>query len=233
MMRFIYTFGAATYDQIRQKFFTGRHPSAATGRIRALKKAGYVQPFWYLKDGKPKRCVKLREKSAPLIERLWKERIDDPSFEVESFDRALCMSDLALRFEKLKIFDRMLSPRIINGSSALSNELSYRGLRSQMPDGVIELKKEEEKFRFLELEFGTKTREHYERKLRGYYQDSAIDGILWLCTHNETMDTIAKVDANMRRDEDSIVYLALISSVLQASDRLHFTSCTATRIGLE
>ena len=234
MMKFIYMFGAATYDQIRQKFFAGRHPSAATGRIRTLRKAGYLQPFWYVKDERSQRCVKLRGKSAPVIEHLWKERIDDPSFEIESFDRALCMNDLALGFEKLRLFDRMLSSRIIKGSSALSNEVSYRVLRWQMPDGVLELKKEGHTFRFpIELEFGSKTREHYERKLRGYYEDGAIDGILFLCTHNETMDTIAKVDADVRRDENSIVYLALSSSVLRIPDRLYFTSCTGTRIGLD
>ncbi len=233
-MKFIYTFGTATYAQIRQKFFAETHPSAATGRIRALRKAGYLQSFWRLKDARPQRCVKLREKSAPLIESLWKERINDPSFEIESLDQALGMSDLALRFEKLKIFDRMLSPRIIEASSMLSNQPCYRGLRWQKPSGVLELKKEERKYRFpIELALGTKSREQYERKLRGYYEDGAIDGVLFLCTHNETMDKIAQVDANMRRDQDSIVYLALVSSVLQAPDRLYFTSCTGTRIGLD
>jgi hypothetical protein len=234
MMKFIYMFGAATYDQIRQKFFMGRHPSAATGRIRALRKAGYLQPFWYVKDERSQRCVKLREKSASVIEYLWKEKIDDPSFEIESLGRALCMTELAIRFERLKIFDRMLSPRIIGGSSVMSKQVSYRVLRWQTPDGVLELKKEGQKFRFpIELEFGTKTREHYERKLRGYYGDGAIDGIFFLCAHNQTMDVIAQVDADVRRDQKSIVYLALSSSVLQAPGQLSFTSCTGTRIGLE
>ncbi len=76
LMKFIYMFGVATYDQIRQKFFPIQHPTAAYGRIRALRKHGYVKSLWHFKDNRPQMCVKLTRKSGPWIEELWKEKLD-------------------------------------------------------------------------------------------------------------------------------------------------------------
>lgn len=233
MMKFIYMFGAATYDQVRQKFFPIRHSTAAYGRIRALRKHGYVQTFWHLKDNKPQKCVRLKEKARPILVKLWKENLDQPTFEDGPIEDALCMNDLHLRFEKLKLFKRMLSHRIIKSSTVLSRDAIYSDLEYQKCSGILELEKEGDGLLFpIELEFTTRSRAEYERKLRRYYNNRVIEGVFYLCTHNETMDLIAKIDREIRKDQDSIVYAALVPSVINSTDPMVLTSLSGTRIGL-
>lgn len=233
MMKFIYTFGAATYDQIRRKFFPGLHPATATRRINVLRRHGYLKTFWYLHEDKPQRCVKLREKAWPAIEKLWKEQIEKPSFVANPFGWAFGMNDLALRFELLKLFERMLSENIFQGSSELSTHPFYRNLVWQNCKSALELVKEEKKILFpIELEFTTKSLEHYEKKIRYYNQLGTIYGVLFLCTHNETMDVIARVDKNICGEKESCVYVALTSSVLGSPNQIVLQSVSGTKIGL-
>lgn len=233
MIKFIYTFGAATYDQIRKKFFQNQHKTAAYGRIQKLRKHGYLETFWHLRDNRPQKCIKLKEKTAPLLERLWKERINNPLIGIESLTEALCMQEISLRFEKLKMFKRMLSLRVIQGSSILSNDPKYSHLSFQRCSGILELEKDGDEFRFpIELEFVRRVHSFYERKLREHYSNSSIDGVIVLCLDHETMDLIAKADREVCKDEQSIVYLALASSVIESSGSIILTSVSGTRIGL-
>lgn len=234
ILRFVFKFRVVTYDQIRRKFFASRHESASRNRIRALAKSGFVRTFPKEADGLFYKCVCLTKEAWPLIRESFPFEVQTPYFESESPEHDHRIAEIAMRFEKLSLYEDMVTENLFQSSEEFKSQPEFRDLVIIQSDGALKLKDSEgtEFLYSVELEASKKTPERYAEKLAAYYRAGGIDGVLYICASQEIRDVIARADRQTCTAASSIVYLALESDVLNASGKLIFRSPKGVSIGL-
>lgn len=234
ILRFVFKFRVVTYDQIRRKFFDSRHESASRNRIRALAKSGFLRTFPKEAEGYFYKCVCLTKEAWPLIRETFAFDVQRPYFESESPVHDHRIAEVAMKFEKLSLYDDLVTENLFQSSEEFKSRSEYRDLVNIQSDGALKLKDSEgiEFLYSIELEASKKTPERYAEKLAAYYRAGGIDGVLYICASQEIQDVIARADHQTCTTTSSIVYLALESDVLNASGKLIFRSPKGEAIGL-
>jgi hypothetical protein len=180
------------------------------------------------------KCVSLNDKAWPLIRENWGFEVQTPHFESESPEHDHRLAEVAMKFEKLSLYEEMVTENLLHSSEEFKSRLEFRDLVNIQPDGALKLKDSEgtEFLYSVELEASKKTPERYAEKLGAYYRAGGIDGVLYICASQEIKDVIARADKQVCTAPSSIVYLALESDVLEASGKLIFKSPQGVAIGL-
>lgn len=234
IMRFVYKFRVVTFGQIHQKFFEFRHESASRNRIKALVKNGLLNLNPIESKGVVLKCISLAEKAWPLIRETWPFEVQTPYFKSESPDHDFRLVNLSMRFEKLILFDDLVTENLLQSSEEFKSNPEFKDISNLQADGALKLKDFEgtEFLYSLEFESSKKSLDRYVKKLEGYYRAGGIDGVLYICSSQEILDVLARIDRQVCTTASSIVYLSLEKDVLESTGKLIFRTQNGVSIGL-
>lgn len=233
LLQFVFTSRVATYKQIENKFFAGRHPSAARSRFQKLCDEGHLNSGSIVLNNRLNRWAMTTEKSWDVIKNSYPFEIDRPHFKSESIEHDIGMVRIAERLRKLEMFDSLMTENLLQSSSYLAEHHLYRDLAAIQSDGALSVKGNAgAKYLYgIEYEISKKTLDRYKQKLQAYYRANGIYGVIYICGTKEIAGLIARADQEVCSDDKSIVYFALESIVLGKSDQLIFEGVKTQRIG--
>ncbi|MBY0315901.1 MAG: hypothetical protein K2Q26_10300 [Bdellovibrionales bacterium] len=160
--------------------------------------------------------------------------MDRPHFKSESPRHDTRLVEILLRLEKLKVFDNFLSENMLQSSLSFAQDPIYRDLVNLQCDGALHLKDTEGQGYLYALEFecSSKAIDRYFQKLGMYYSAGNIDGVIYICANQEIMDLITRVDDEVRRNKDTVVYRGLESTVLENKEKIFLRGTSGEGLGL-
>lgn len=234
ILKRVFAFRVMTYNQIQKIFFSRKDSSISRRRIRRLCEKGFLHPSFVSNGPVVEKAVTCSEKSWQSIVNGWDFEINSPLFKSESPNHDIRVADVSFRFERLKSFCSFLPENLLQSSSALADDPSYHDLVVLQSDGVLKLLGPDKRHYLyaVEVEISKKSCDRYREKLGSYYRAGGIDGVIYVCASNEILSSVARIDREVCTESDSIVYLALESSVLESKDKIYFQSSMDKRIGL-
>lgn len=236
LIRFVYAHRAVSFPQIRRKFFANRVKSTISGRLKALRNAGFIKSAMMpIKADYAERYFMPSEKALEFVRHHWGFEIDNPLYKSESIVHDLCLVDLAMRLEKLTCFKKLLTENRLQSSSALTQDDFLGNLVRAQSDGALFVtgKSGSGHLFSLELELSTKNVERYRSKLSNYYLAKGIRGVLYVCADQVIMSLLTKADEEVRKGEKSILHFALLDDALADRDKIIFTNAKSGGIELQ
>ena len=234
ILEFVFKFRAATYGQIKQRFFPAQHESTSRNRINALCKAGYLKSLSIEKNGFQMKCVTPLPKCWSEIANSWDYNVSNPLYGSESIEHDLRLVDIIHKFEGLKWFNKYFSENLLQSSSDLSRDPAFYDVALLQPDGILKLKHTDgtSLMYAFEYEITKKAPDRYQKKIESYYKARGIDGVLYICGNQEIFDCIARTDKELHRETTSCVFSATENSVLRSKDLIKFHASDGQTIGI-
>ncbi len=177
-----------------------------------------------MSDQFEKRYVEATEKSWPLIRELWSFEVESPHFKSESPIHDLRIIEVFLRLEKLKTFRFFYSENLLQSSLALAQDQDTRDLVKLQADGALLLDGPDGRSYVygIEFEISKKSPERYREKLAAYYLARGIDGVIYICSEREIVNSLARIDEELRGERDSILYFGFENEVLKSKEKIYF-----------
>ena len=225
VLKYIFENRVTTLEQIRKLAFTDRRKTVFYRRILKLADEGYIvrtpviaennRSYWNCSPN---------EKGLRPVSDSWPFEIDKPLFKSESPAHDIRLGDIRFKLEMLERFESFYPENLLQSSKELANHYLYEDLIGQQPDGALNLLLPNGGSRLFALEFelNKKAPERYQKKLSGYYKTDGIDGVIYICSKQDLIDRIAKVDSDIRGRDRSILYFALEQDVLSNSEKITF-----------
>lgn len=224
ILKFVYACRVASYSQILSRHFKNCHRTAAYRRIRRLRNENLLNLETTVSNHKPIAYFSITEKAWDLICDEWPFTVDTPYFKSDSPAHDLHVNEILFRFERLKSFRSFISENLLQSSSTLKSDIKFRDLARLHADGALVLKGPDQKTYVygIELEISKKAPERYQEKLQSYYRADGIDGVIYITSTQEIQSTLAKLDADLCKQRDSILYLSSESDVLGSAKQMYF-----------
>jgi hypothetical protein len=234
ILKFVYASRVASYSQILKRYFKGCHRTAAYRRIRHLRKENFLKLESTVVYDKVLEYFRITEKAWEQICDSWPFTIDSPYFKSESPSHDLRLNSIFFCFEKLKSFKIFLPENLLQSSSALKADMKFRDLARLHADGALVLMGPDGQTYVygIELELSKKAPDRYQEKLQSYYRADGIDGVIYITADQEIENSLAKIDSDLCKQRDSILYLASETDVLNASHRMYFKNAKVNGIEL-
>ncbi len=234
ILKNVFTFRVASYETLLKRYFLNCHRTAAYRRIRGLKKEGLLKLDTTVMHDRSKTFFRLNESAWTMICNSWPFEIDSPYFMSESPEHDLRLNDVCHCFERLKSFKGFYSENLLQSSSELKADKRFSDLAKIYADGALVLKGPDgQPYVYgIELELSKKSPERYLEKLNAYYNVDGIDGVVYITADQEISKAIAKADASVCNQNDSILYLGLEADVLKPNDKIYFKNAKANGIEL-
>lgn len=234
MLKFIYASRAASHNQILTRYFKNCHRTAAYRRIRCLRKENLLRVDSTVVDNKLQQYLRITEKAWGMIQSSWPFIIDSPYFKSDSPAHDLRLNSIFFCVERLKSFRSFMTENLLQSSSVLKEDIKFRDLARLHADGALVLVGPDRKTYVygVELELSKKAPERYQEKLQSYYRADGIDGVIYITADQEIQSSLAKIDADLCKQRDSILYLSSESDVLKADQRMYFRNAKVNGIEL-
>lgn len=198
-----------------------------------LSLAGYLRPCALLAGAKAIKYFEATEKAFKAVWERWPFEVDLPKYHSESPYHDIRLGEIRQRFERLSYFEAFYPENILQSSSYLQEDLRSREATLLNSDGVLLLRdKDKNPYNFaVELETSKKGPERYERKLSSYYSTGQLDGVLYICSDQQIINSLVKIDESVRGTEDSILHYALESYVLKSDGKMFFKNAKKDGLG--
>jgi DNA-binding PadR family transcriptional regulator len=234
ILKFVFACKVASYPQIVQRCFSGCDKSIAYRRIRKLCKDGFLKPFVATNHELEIKYVETTEKAWKAIREQWSFEIDRPHYRSESPLHDLRLNEIFFSLEKLASFRSFYTENLLQSSSALAQEPNLRDLAKFQADGALTIAgRENRSYTYgVELEISKKIPDRYREKLASYYMARKISGVIYICSEREILNSLAQVDAEIRGEKKSILFLGLEDEVLKANGKMYFKNAKEQGIEL-
>ena len=234
ILKFVYAFRVSSFAQIQGRYFKNIFRTVGSRRIRQLTEAGYLRTFVVGEGEFEYRYVRLTDKGWNEIRELWPFEIDNPHLKSESPIHDLRLADLFSSFERLSSFNQLMTENLLQSSSALAEDPKFGALAKLQADGALILTppNSETYVYGVELETSKKAPDRYCDKLLNYYIATGLDGVLYIADKQATLDAVARADADVRSNRESILHFALEKDVLASTGRINFKNVTGAEIEL-
>lgn len=226
LLKFIYACRAVSYNQILTRYFKKSHRTAAYRRIRQLRRENLLRLESTVISDQSLEYFRITEKAWELICNSWPFTIDSPYFKSDSPAHDIRMNAIFFCFERLKSFRSFMTENLLQSSSALKAEIKFRDLSRLHADGALVLLGPDRKTYVygVELEISKKAPDRYQEKLQSYYRADGIDGVIYITADQEIQKSLTKVDPDLCKQRDSLLYLGSESDVLNANQKIFFKS---------
>lgn len=223
ILRFVYAHRAVSFSQVWKKFFSGKAKSTVSMRLLGLCKDGYLDQGLHYTNGKyAQRYFMPRENLYGLVRHHWGFELDKPLYRSDSVMHDLRAVDIAVRFEKLSQFQKLLTENVLQSSSALLDDPNFGGLVRLNADGALVVSgKSGRSYLFgLEVEVSKKSPERYKSKLNAYYLTSGIQGVIYVYSDETIRTLLAKADSEIRKDKKSLLHFVSESDALSNLEKI-------------
>lgn len=234
ILKFIYASRVASYSQILTRYFKDCHRTAAYRRIRKLRKEHMIKLQSTVIEDKPLEYLTITERAWDLICNSWSFLVDAPYFKSESPAHDLRLNTVFFCFERLKSFRSFMSENLLQSSSALRADMKFRDLARLNADAALVLNGPDRQTYVygVELELSKKAPERYQEKLQSYYRADGIDGVIYITANQEIQDSLTRIDSDLCKQRDSILYLGSEADVLKSDKKIYFRNAKANGIEL-
>ncbi len=234
ILKLVYACRVATYHQIARLCFGDRHRTTAYRRIRKLCDEGLLRATFAISDEYEQKYVEATERSWKFIREQWPFELNSPHFKSESPIHDLRFNEIVFKFEKLKTIKSFYTENLLQSSLTLAQDQSIRDLVKLQADGALVLNGSDGRtYTYgLEFEISKKNPERYREKIGSYYLARGIDGVIYVCSEREILNSLARIDKEVRQDTDSILYLGLETEVLKSQGKIFFQNAKEHAIEL-
>ncbi len=213
----------ATQKQIAQKFFPGKSKQAVSQRILKLKKESLIDLKGVIVDGLVKKCLVIKSRSVSLIEDTVPYTIDRDPIKSDSPEHDLILSDLIEGLKNYKTVSDVMTEASLRTYKEIREDINlgvYGELRS---DGVVAMDIDgNTAYAALEYERNIKSNARYFKKLRSYYDQETIGGVLFICENERMRKLVYTIDSKIRSNQSSKFFLALKNDVQSLPTRITF-----------
>lgn len=234
ILKMVFACRVASYSQIANRCFGDLHKTIAYRRIRKLCDNGLLQPKIAVSDKFEDKYLEATEKSWKHIQELWSFVVDRPHFKSESPVHDLRLNEIVFRLEKLKTFRAFYTENLLQSSSALAQDKYVRDLVNIQADGALFLNGPDGKIYVYGVEFESskKAPERYRDKLSAYYLARGISGVIYICSEQEIVSSLVRIDKELREDRRSILHFGFENEVLESRDKIVFKNAKEHAIEL-
>ena len=127
-----------------------------------------------------------------------------------------------------------MSENLLQSSSALRADMKFRDLARLNADAALVLNGPDRQTYVygVELELSKKAPERYQEKLQSYYRADGIDGVIYITANQEIQDSLTRIDSDLCKQRDSILYLGSEADVLKSDKKIYFRNAKANGIEL-
>ncbi len=234
ILKFVYASRVVSQGQISSRYFNGCHPTAAYRRLKKLRSDNLLMLESTVVNDESQEYICLTEKGWELICNSWPFTIESPLLKSDSPAHDLRLNEIFFRFEKLKSFKSFMTENLLQTSSTLKTDIKFRDLSRLNADGALVLIGPDQRTYVygIELELSKKSPERYQEKLKSYYRADGIDGVIYITSHQAIQNSLAKIDEDLCKLRDSILYLGSEADVLRANQRMYFRNTKMNGIEL-
>jgi len=236
LVRFVYAHRVVSYSQIWRKFFSDRHKTTVSHRLKRLRNDGFIKSAMMpIKAGYAERYFMPSEKAYEVVRHSWGFEIDRPLYKSESIVHDLHMVDLAIRMERLTQFNKLLPENLLQSSTALIQDPFLGDLVRAQSDGALYVTgKSGRGYLFaLEMELSDKSLDRYKEKLSAYYLMKGIQGVLYVCSDQRVIAPLVKADEEIRKERESVLHFALEADALASSNKITFRNAKSGSFDLK
>jgi hypothetical protein len=223
-MKFIFACRVVTYDQIIRRHFPKTHEVVARRRIRRLADCGYFKISVLEIFGKALRIVQPLPALWPIISEKWKFEVEAPLFKSESLEHDIRMAEVFMRFEKLNSYRSFFTENLLQSSAALASDPRFQDLAKIQADGAVTIADAKGTLQTygVEFELNKKSPDAYRQKLVDYYLARGIDGVLYVSPKRQVTNLLSRVEEEIGKDRDPIVWFCSEESVQARSATITF-----------
>lgn len=234
IMKFVFACRVVTYDQITRRHFPKTAARVARRRIRNLALQGYFKLGHVGVADNVHRTVQPLPELWPLIDEKWPFAVDRPHYKSESIEHDVRMTELLMRFEKLKTYRSFFTENLLQSSSILATDPRFRDLENIQPDGILTVQDLNGALKTyaVELELSKKVPERYQQKFINYYLARGIDAVLYVTSNTLIEAVVARADREIGKDRDSIVRFLSEKNALASGPTMSFTHHPEPQIDL-
>ena len=224
----------ASYPQVARRCFPDRHKVIAHRRIRMLCESGLLRADSLHMDRRQEKYVETTERAWQFIQDHWCFEVDQPHFRSESPAHDMRFNEIIFRLGTLTTFRTLYPENLLQSSSALAEDESTRDLVKLQADGALLMNGPDGRtYAYgLEYELSKKSPGRYRSKLLSYYFAQGIDGVIYVSPEREILNSLARVDEEVRGARPSILYLGFESEVLKPGDSIEFRNAKEHAIEL-
>lgn len=234
ILKFVYASRVASQRQILSRYFNGCHPTAAYSRVKKLRGENLLMLKSTVVNDESQEYICLTDKGWNHICDSWPFTIESPLLKSDSPAHDLRLNEIFFCFERLKSFKYFMTENLLQTSSTLKGDIKFRDLSRLNADGALVLIGPDKRTYVygIELELSKKSPERYQEKLKSYYLADGIDGVIYITAHQGIQKSLARVDADLCKLCDSILYLGSESDVLKVNQRMFFKNAKMNGIEL-
>jgi hypothetical protein len=234
MMKSIFEQRVLTFDQLGRKFFPGRDKSTIRKRINRLCAEGLLKKKTLDLPDTSRKAVLLSERAWDTVKHRWGFEIENPHFQSKSPEHDVLLAEIVMRLKGLRCFKGYVSENVLQSSQAVAENPAFKELAFLQADGGLVVVDEagNENVFAIEYEFSKKAPDRYEAKLLSYYATHELSGVLYVCSTQEVLSAVARIDQSVCKDRKGFVCSALEADVLKSPDRIHFPSATGEGVEL-
>ena len=234
LLKFVFACRVASYQQIVQRCFVEKNRMNAYRRVRKLCGAGLLKSAFVVRGNQEKKYVSVTEKAWPLIRDDWPFDVDSPHFKSESPNHDLRLNEILFKLEKLKTFRSFYPENLLQSSTVLAGEGNLCDLAKLQADGALLLNGPDGRtYTYgIEFEISKKTPERYREKLGAYYLARGIDGVIYVCSEREIVNSLNLIDRELRKEGVSILFFGMEKEVLHSAEKINFQNAKEHRLEL-
>ena len=224
ILKYVFENRVATPQQIRRVAFPNNQKSVVSRRLCLLRDEGLLKQHGLIRNNKLQIYYETTEKAFAKICHSWQFVVDKPHFQSESPLHDIRLADLRTEFEKLKCFDSFIPENLLESSTEIQEDAQFCNVTRVHPDAALFLKdKLGQKHLFaIEFEGSKKSQDRYFEKLSSYRLRNRLRGVIYICSEQQIMNSLARIDAELRGERDSYLYFGLESEVLNFQDKMFF-----------
>jgi hypothetical protein len=231
IFQFLFESKVASLTQILDRIFTGLSPQNSNRRMLKLTRGGWVRRGGHHQNGRLHYVYWLSEKAFRRF--LHGNGSEAPREQLKSdcIEHDLALVNIRIRFEENPAVRSFLTENTLQsaGESDLPNEVRpWIGLR---PDAAVEVIEQDHETMFVPLEYESslKSIDRCRNKLRDYYVLHGGSAVFFICSDENVLRRMLKVDRELSAEYRPKMYFSLLSDVLQARDTLPFQKSDGTK----
>lgn len=213
----------ANAKQINRDIFDHCKMTATYKRLRKLEKHLFIESNVYKSQGQAKRAFSLTSKSFKnYIQqdgdiKLRKQlKSDKPNHD-------LCLVDIQYRLELCQTVVKYIPENILQSYSGQINFEFLEDFSKVHTDAYVRVKLTKGYYNLaLEYEASFKHSYRYPQKIRSYYNNTSIDGVLIICKDKFVLENLKSAERSLGENSSPIMFYALIENVLNSEKEIHF-----------
>jgi hypothetical protein len=225
ILKDLFSYKVLSRDQIRDVYFSGSPRQVVNRRLKKLRSASLVRRINTDGDLRGKSVFSLTPKGFNLIDGSLGYVADKKRFKSDSIAHDLTLYDISKKMLSLDSVKSYWPENVLQSCSELHFSRDHEAFVRLRSDAQVRIERPKRTLSLaLEYDATAKSKERYMKKVRDYYGNDMVDGILYICANKLILKRVMDADQEVVKDTGSSAKFcfSLLDNVLNSTTPMTF-----------